>query len=166
MDCRESSGRASRRWLCYFRENSIMDHPPWLVPTSRYYLRAALFRTGTAGALAENNQLSFTIVGLGVTLILGDPRRFNDRPPAFEFMRNDLAGFLRRARQNVEPWLLTPSRSQTSVVSTAFRRGPLCVPLSDIADEIFRQSRMMVSAKTAATRHPSSSIDGVMSQDD
>jgi hypothetical protein len=38
-------------------------------------------------------------------------------------------------------------------------------PLSDIADEIFQQSRVMVSAKTAATRHPSSSI-GVMSHDD
>ena len=35
------------------------------------------------------------------TLVFGYPRRFDDRPPAFEFMRNDLAGFLRRACQNV-----------------------------------------------------------------
>jgi hypothetical protein len=35
-----------------------------------------------------------------------------------------------------------------------------------LADEIFQRSRVMVTANTAATRHPSSSIDGVMSQDD
>jgi len=41
----------------------------------------------------------------------------------------------------------------------------LCPP-SDIADEIFQQSGAMVSAKPAATRHRSSSIDEVMSQND
>ncbi len=42
----------------------------------------------------------------------------------------------------------------------------LNLPCRDVFDEIFQQSRVTVSAKTAATRHPSSSIDGVRSRDD
>jgi hypothetical protein len=40
------------------------------------------------------------------------------------------------------------------------------LPCRDVFDETFQQSRLTVSAKTAAARHSSSSIDGVMSRDD